>query len=64
MLELTGIPLICMTTCRIMNGIQSSGVLKGRLFKVAYNSKKHAIMTGFHSNTPSIHSMVDVLSLC
>ena len=31
---------------RIINAVKTSGVLKERLFNVAYNSKKQAIMSG------------------
>lgn len=32
--------------CRITNAVKNSGVLKERLFRAAYNSKKQAIMNG------------------
>lgn len=35
-----------MTYCRITNAVNTSGVLKERLFKAAYNSKKQAVMNG------------------
>jgi hypothetical protein len=34
---------------RIINAVKSSGVLKERLFRAAYNSKKQALMSGMYS---------------
>lgn len=56
MLALISTTLIHVTTGRIMNAVQASGVLKKRLFKVAYNSKKHAILNGVY-----IFNLLDAL---
>lgn len=39
---------------RITNAVKNSGVLRERLFRAAYNSKRQALMSGMYASDQSI----------